>query len=78
MTVATTNDEILEQTVQMTIDMRRNADWIAELGEARRQRWRELFDNGVAQGTIAKACDVTAQTVYMEIRRTRPVGEGTD
>ncbi len=71
MTVAITNNEILDQTVQMTNDMRRNAGWIAELGQARRERWRELFDSGVAQQTIAKACDVTTQTVYMEIRRTR-------
>ena len=66
-----TDTDLLAQTVAMTDDMRRNADWIAELGQARRERWRELFENGVAQGTIAKACGVTAQPVYMEIRRTR-------
>jgi len=66
-----TDTDLLAQTVTMTDDMRRNADWIAELGQARRERWRELFENGVAQGMIAKACGVTAQTVYMEIRRTR-------
>ena len=71
MTVVTTNTEILDQTAQMTNDMRRNAAWIAELGQARRDRWRELHENGVTQMTIAKACDVTSQTVHNEIKRSR-------
>jgi phosphoribosylaminoimidazole (AIR) synthetase len=66
-----TDTDLLAETVTMTDVMRRNADWIAELGQARRQRWQELFECGVAQGTIAKACDVSRQTVYMEIRRSR-------
>ena len=66
-----TDTDLLAQTVTMTGDMRRNADWIAELGQARRERWQELFDSGVEQGEIARACDVTTQTVYMEIRRSR-------
>ena len=66
-----TDTDLLAQTVTMTGDMRRNFDWIAELGQARRERWQELFEHGVAQGTIARACDVTTQTVYMEIRRSR-------
>ena len=56
-----TDTDLLAQTVTMTGDMRRNADWIAELGQARRERWQELFENGVAQGEIARACDVTTQ-----------------
>ena len=70
-----TDTDLLAQTVTMTGDMRRNADWIAELGQARRERWQELFEHGVAQGTIARACDVTTQTVYMEIRRSRAAAE---
>ena len=75
MTTITTDADLLAQTVTMTGDMRRNADWIAELGQARRERWQELFENGVAQGEIARACDVTTQTVYMEIRRSRASAE---
>ncbi len=75
MTTIITDADLLAQTVTMTGDMRRNADWIAELGQARRERWQELFENGVAQSTIAKACDVTTQTVYMEIRRSRAAAE---
>ena len=70
-----TDTDLLAQTVTMTGDMRRNFDWIAELGQARRERWQELFEHGVAQGTIARACDVTTQTVYMEIRRSRAAAE---
>ena len=41
-----TDTDLLAQTVTMTGDMRRNFDWIAELGQARRERWQELFEHG--------------------------------
>ena len=74
MTIVTDAD-LLAQTATMTDDMRRNADWIATLGEARRQRWQELFESGVTQVEIARACGVVATTVYTEIRRSRASAE---
>ena len=65
--------ELLATTEGITAQMSALQARITDLGDQRRDIWLTLTKRGVTQPMTAKRCNVALHTVYMNLRRARPV-----